>query len=277
MRALAAAALLALASPAAARAADLGGGTAPTSLRGYRGQLTLVSVRAAGGSAIVRAVVAARCGVGAIKARTPVAADGTFAVAATKRDRAPEEPGVRRVARVTVSGRIVGAVATGTASTRITLRRGGRVAERCGTAARTWQARTPVAETVAAPARPSRGYFGLTNQPRRPHAFLLHVDAGARRVQAAAFDYTLLCGGRTVERQNITPGGPIAANGAFGLAERFTLRFANATERYRVRVDGRFTVHGVNGTLTVKSVARSRAGGVIERCRTGTISFVGAL
>jgi hypothetical protein len=277
MKAIAAAALLALAWPAGARAADLGGGTAPTTLGGYRGQLTLVSLRAAGGAVIVRALVAARCGVGAMKGRAVVAADGSFALTATKRDRAPEETGLRRVARVTVRGRLFGAVATGVASTRIVLRRGGRVAERCAAAARTWQARTPAAEAVAGPPRPSRGYFGLATQPGRPHPFLLHVDAAARRVQAVVFDYTAGCGGRLRERQNITPGGSIGPNGGFSVAERFTLRFANATERYRVKVDGRFTLNGVAGTLSVASVARSRAGAVIERCGTGKVAFAGAL
>jgi hypothetical protein len=277
MRAVAAAALLALAWPAAARAADLGGGTPPTSVRGYRGQLTLVSLRAVGGAVFVRALVAARCGVGAAKGRVTMAADGSFSLAATKRDRAPEEAGLRRVARVTVRGRMLGAVAAGTASTRITLRRGAHVADRCGTGARTWQARTPAAEAVAGPARPSRGYFGLTSQTRRPHALLLGVDAVARRVQAAAFDYAVDCGGRLRERQDITPGGAIGPNGGFSLAERFTLRFADAIERYRVKVDGRFTPNGVAGTLSVTSVARSRGGAVIERCRTGSVSFMGAL
>ena len=73
------------------------------------------------------------------------------------------------------------------------------------------------------------------------------------------------------------PGGPIAADGAFSLRERFTLRFSNARERYRVKVDGRFTPHGVAGILSIATVARSRAGAVIERCRTGRVAFVGAL
>jgi hypothetical protein len=162
----------------------------------------------------------------AVKGRAAVAADGSFSLTATRRDRAPEEAGLRRVGRVTVSG---------------------------------------------------RSYFGLTGQTRRPHAFVLHVDAAARRVQAAAFDYAADCGGRVRERQNITPGGAIGPNGGFSLAERFTLRFSDATERYRVKVTGRFTPNGVAGTLSVTSVARSRAGAVIERCRTGAVAFAGAL
>jgi hypothetical protein len=276
MRALAAAALLALAWPAAAHAADYGGGTAPTSVGGYRGQLTVVSLRTpAAGTAVVRALVAARCGVGAVKVRAAVAADGTFALTATKRDHAPEEAGIRRVAVVQVTGRIINTVAIGTASTKIKLRRAGRIVDRCHTAARTWQARTPVPETVGALPRPSRGYFGLTTQAHRPHAFLLHVDAGGSRVQAAVFDYALGCGGRTLEKQNLTPGGRVSASGGFSLRERFTLRFANGSERYRVKVDGRFTPNGVTGTLSVRATMRS--GGTAVPCTTGKVAFAGAL
>ena len=99
---------------------------------------------------------------------------------------------------------------------------------------------------------------------------MLHVDAAARRVQAAVFDYALDCGGRRVETANVTPGGRIAANGTFSLRERFTLRFENATERYRVKVDGRFTPLGVNGTLSV--TVRGDAS-----CRTGDVTFAGSL
>jgi hypothetical protein len=276
MRALAAAALLALAWPASARAADLGGGSPAHSIAGYRGQLTLVSLRTVGtGAVVVRATVAARCGVGAIKRRGAAAADGTFAFTATKRDRAPEEAGLRRVARVQVSGRITGPTATGTASARIKLLRNGRVAERCTAGPRTWHTRTPVAETVAGPPHASHGYFGLTGQRTHPRAFVLRVDAAARRVQAAAFDYALDCGGRGLERQNITPGGPIAADATFSLAERFTLRFSDGIERYRVRMNGRFTLNGVSGTLSVTTHAKTLTR--VERCRTGTVSFAGAL
>ena len=141
---------------------------------------------------------------------------------------------------------------------------------RCSSGTRAWQARAAVAEAVPGPPRPSRGYFGLTGDARRTHAFMVHVDAAARRVQAAVFDYALDCGGRRVETANVTPGGRIAANGTFSLRERFTLRFENATERYRVRVDGRFTPLGVNGKLSV--TVRGDAS-----CRTGDVMFAGSL
>jgi hypothetical protein len=268
MRALVAAALLALAWPGAAGAADLGGGTAPTNLRDYRRQLTIVSLHTgAGGSVVVRALVQARCGAGEIKRRTTIAADGSFAISTTERDRAPGDRSVRRIADVRVSGRIAGTAATGTAGARVRLVRGSRTVGRCTTSARPWQVRGAVAEAVIGPPRPSRGYFGLTGQKERPHAFMLHVDAAAKRVQAAVFDYALTCGGRRIEMSNVTPGGPIAADGTFSLRERFTLHFTDGIDRFRVKVDGRFTPAGVQGTL---SVAR-------DNCTIGRVAFAGAL
>jgi hypothetical protein len=264
MRAVAAAALLALAGPAAARAADLGGGTAPTGMRGYRSQLTIVRLHAAAdGTVVVRAVVQARCGAGLIKRRVPLAPDGSFSISATERDRAPEYAGVRRIAAVQVTGRIVGTAAAGVAATRVRLVRGERTVGRCRSGSRAWQGRAAVAEAMPGAPRASRGYFGLTGQPQRPHAFMLHVDAAARRVQAAVFDYALECGGRRTELSNVTPGGRIGADGRFSLRERFTV----AARRFRVKVDGRFTPTGVNGTLSV----------VRGDCRTGRVAFAGAL
>jgi hypothetical protein len=278
MRAIAAAALLALASPAAARAADLGGGTASDSLRGYRSQLTVVTLRteADGRSAVVRVLVPARCGVAAIARRgVAIAPDGSFAFAATARDRAPEDPRVRRIASVLVSGRIVGTAVTGTASARVRLVLHGRTVDRCTTGGRAWQARTPLAEPVSGPPRAESAYYGLTAQPARPHGLVLRVGPGATRIQTAAFQYRLACGGRAFERDNITPGGPIAADGTFHLSERFTLRYSTGFERFRVKVDGQFTPAGANGTLSVRSVYHH--GSAETRCATGAVRWAAAL
>jgi hypothetical protein len=266
-RALAAAALLALTWPAAAHAAAAGGGTVPDSVRGYRDQLTIVTVRPLGdGTAVVRALVQARCGTGEIKRTVTLAPDGAFAIDTTERDRAPEDHRVRRVAAVKISGRMVGPVASGTASARLRFVLDGDTVERCRSGARAWQARTPVAEPAAGAPRANAGYYGLTDQPGRPHAFLLRVGAG--RVQTAVFQYRLPCGHETA---NVTPGGRIAANGAFQLRERFAIRYENGTERFRVKVDGQFTPAGVNGTLAVSSHFGT------QHCATGRLKFAGAL
>ncbi|HEY6692416.1 MAG TPA: hypothetical protein VI006_06165 [Solirubrobacteraceae bacterium] len=271
MRAVAAAALLALAWPSAAEAADYGGG-------GAGARVTLLTVRTrADGTATVRAVIQARCGVARAGRPVTPAAEGSFAFTATARTRTGER-GVRQIARVTVAGRLVGSTASGTATARISFRGGGRVVERCASGRRPWQARAAAAETVAGAPRPNGAYQGLTSQTAaRPRALVLRVDATGRRVTAAAFQYRDVCESRAFEKENLTPGAAIAADGSFRLRERFTLRFADATERFRVRVDGRFTPAGVNGTLSVTSVARSPGGAVFDRCATGRLTFAGAL
>jgi hypothetical protein len=270
MRAVAAAALLALAWPAAAEAADYGGGAGA--------RVTLLTVRTkANGTAMVRAAIQARCGLARIGQRVTPAADGSFAFTATARTRTGE-PGVRQIARVTVAGRVVAATASGTATARISFRSRGSVVERCASGRRAWQARAAVAEAVPGAPRPAGAYQGLTSQTvERPRAFLLWVDAAGRRVTAAAFQYRRICESRAFEKENLTPGAAIAADGSFSLHERFTLRFADATERFRVRVAGHFTPAGVNGTLNVTSVVRAPGGAVFDRCSTGRLTFAGAL
>jgi len=264
MRVLVAAALLALAWPAAARAADLGGGTPSTSARSYRSQLTLVTLRTApAGAAVVRATVPARCGVAHIT-RTNVPIAGPFAFTATARERVPQDSRARLIARVSVAGTAAG----GTVSARIRLEVHGRTVERCNSGTRAWQARTPVAETVAGPPRADTAYYGLTAQPARPHALVLRVGAG--RVQTVAFQYRLPCSHRVVETDNLTPGGKIAADGTFSLRERFTIPYAEGPERFRVKVDGQFTPAGANGTLSVSSKFGA------DHCATGAIQWAAA-
>jgi hypothetical protein len=271
MRAVAAAALLALAWPAAAEAVDYGGGNAGT-------RVTLLTMRMrANSTATVRVVVQARCGVARVAQRVTPAPDGAFAFTATKRTRTGEA-GVRKIARVTVAGRLAGATAAGTATAAIRFRAGGRVVERCAAGRQPWQIRAAAAEAVAAPARAGGAYHGVTSQDAgAPRAFVLRVGTAGRRVASAAFQYRNACRARAFEKENLTRGGAIAADGTFSLRERFTLRFADAVERFRVKVDGRFTPAGVNGTLSVSSVARSRTGAVIDRCGTGALTFAGAL
>jgi hypothetical protein len=275
-RALVGTVLAAIAFPAAADAADYGGGTALKSVGKYRRQLTIVSVRTlADGKAFVRVQVQARCGFASAGRTVTPAANGSFTIRATVRGRQGD---VRQTAKIAVAGSVVGASGSGTASAKLTFRRGGRVVGGCRSGTRAWQVRAPVAETTVGPPKANAGYYGLTSQSTgRPHAFTLHVDGGARRVQSAVFDYRRQCRHGVPEANNITPGGRIHGDGTFTLRERFTVRFSNATERFLVKVDGRFTPLGVNGTLSVASVARSPSGRVIDRCRTGRQTFAATL
>jgi hypothetical protein len=271
-------AIFALAWPAVAQATDYGGGTAPESPTRSSRQLTLVGIRtAADGSARVTVLVSAPCGVGKVLHSVQLNPDGTFAFDVTVRSRVPDDRRVRQRARIVMSGQVAGAAASGTAGTRLVHRRGGRVVGRCRSGSRTWQARAAAAEPTAAAPRADGSYHGLTAQSRRPFPFVLRVDPRGRRVRTAVFDYRQRCRRGGFEWENVTPGGPIAADGSFRLRERFTYRWAEGRERYHVRVDGQFTPNGVSGTLSVRSVLRSPSGRVLDRCRTGRQSFAALL
>jgi hypothetical protein len=256
MRALAAA-LVCLALPAAANAADYGGGTAPDSVRRADDQLTLVAFQLADdGSGRATITVATPCG--AVRARPAIgpAADGTFSV-----DVGRGTP--RRRTEIAMSGQIVGPVASGTVRATVTVRRRGRVVEKCDSGVREWNARA--AGAVAAPAG---AFYGLTDQ-----TLPLVLSVAGSRVRVAAFAYDALCRRGGFRWENITPGGPLAADGTFSLRERFSRTFREGRERFRVKVDGQVTATGVTGTLSVTSVLRSPRGRVIDRCRTGQRIF----
>ena len=264
-RALAAAALL-LVLPATAAATDYGGGTAPENVARANGQLTLIGIRTRDdGRARVTVKVAAGCGVANATRTIAPAADGTFRLATTARRRSGR---IRQVSRIVLSGRIAGPVAGGTVRARVTFRRSGRVVERCGSGARTWNARAAGATGAGS------AFYGLTSQAARPFGIVLRV--GGSRVRVAAFDYRMRCRRSVFEWENITPGGPIAADGTFSLRERFSRTWQVGRERFRVRVDGQASATAVTGTLSVSSTLRSRSGRVKDRGTTGrrTISAV---
>lgn len=270
---------MAMVWPVGAQAADYGGGTAPESFSKSSRQLTLVGLRTtAKGRVRVALMVSARCGFGAVRHTVAVKADGSFGFDVFVRSRVRGDRTVRQRARIAVLGRISGATASGIASTRLVQRRGGRVIRRCRSGRRPWQARAATAQPVFAAPVPRGAYYGLTSQRvRRPFPFVLRVSPNARRVRIAAFDYRQRCGDGAFEFENLTPSGPIAADGSFRLRERFPIRWAEGVERYRVRVDGRFTAGGVSGTLSVSSVLRSPSGRVLDRCRTGRVGFAAQL
>ena len=186
MRALAAGALVVLTFPAAAGATDYGGGTADNT------RLTLVGFRMAGdGTGRVTVKVAAGCGVAKATRDIGLAADGTFTLETAQR------AGHQR-SQITLSGQMVGPVASGTVRARVTFRRRGRVVERCDSGTREWNARAAGATTGAGAA-----YYGLTSQTGRPFPFVFRV--GGSRVQVAAFDYHMRCRRGGFEWENITP------------------------------------------------------------------------
>ena len=264
---------------AAPVAGDYGGGSVPDSIRRAQSRLVLLSARLPSpAEAIVYARVQSRCGSGEVRRRVAVAPDGSFSFTTTRRDHPRENRRVRRRATTTVAGRFDGAVASGTASTRLVFRLGGRVVARCKSGPRAWQMRAVAAEPAPGAARAGATDHGLTGQAgTRPRAFALRVDRRARRIVTEAFEYRLRCS-RTgaIAMSNITPGTRIRADGSFARTERFAIRYTDAVERFVVRLRGRFTPNGVNGTLSVRSVARAFSGRVTDRCRTGTVGFAAA-
>jgi hypothetical protein len=270
--------LMAATWPAAAQAADYGGGTPTDSGKRSPRQLTMVGIRtAANGKARVWVKVSARCGLAPVRMPVTINPDGSFV--ARVRASGGVGSGVRRISRIRMAGRVAGATASGTVSARLTYRRHGRVTAKCRTGTRTWQARVAAAQPTAAPPRANAGYYGFTSQGKgRPFPFVLKVGPDARRVRTAVFDYRMRCKRNVYEFDNITPGGPVGADGTFHLRERFTLHYREGNERYRVAVDGRFTTSGVSGTLSIKSVLRRRGGGrVLDRCATGATTFAAVL
>jgi hypothetical protein len=256
MRALAAGALLLL-FPAAAGAADYGGGTAPDSVRRANDQLTLIAFRMADdGTGRATVKVAAGCGVAKATRDIMLAADGTFAIEVDRR-------GARQRTEITLSGQIVGPVASGTVRAKVTFRRRGRVVERCHSGTREWNARAAGATTGTGAA-----YYGLTSQTAP-----LVLSVGGSRVRVAAFDYAMRCRRGGFAWENVTPGGRIAADGTFSLRERFSRRWREGRERFRVKVDGQVAATGVSGALSVTSVLRSPRGRVLDRCTTGRQTF----
>jgi hypothetical protein len=266
--------MLVLAWPTTAQAADYAGGTPPETRRQVPRQLTLVGIRtAADGSARVAVNVATRCGPARGATTVQLAADGTFSLDVTVRGRVREFRARHRT-RIRMSGQLTGATGAGTVQATMRLTRPGRRAERCTSGARTWQVRAAAPEPAAAAPQAGGAYHGLTGQAvRRPLAFVLRVDPSGRRVRTAIFEYRQRCRQSAFRWENVTPGGRIAADGTFRLRETFTYRWTEGLERYRVKVDGRFTTSGVSGTLSVSSVLRTRSGRVVDRCRTGSVTF----
>jgi hypothetical protein len=162
-----------------------------------------------------------------------------------------------------------GQVATG--SVQIAARRRGRLCR--GRAPRTFVARLGTAP-AGAPSLPAAGAVYYGGGPRLvagrgPGSTVLRVSPDGRRVAARWFA-AARCGRRGRERlTNLTPPTRIGADGAFARRERFAVRYADATIRYRVSFRGRFTGATAAGSLRLRATALTRrTGRVIARCDT---------
>lgn len=268
------------AAPAAARAdvvpGDYGGGVIARGSKALRlavGSSWMWARVAPGGQARIGGVARVACGLTRFDAEVALAPDGSFRFSRVRKTR---EAGHRLRAAVTVRGRFDGAAASGTVSGRLRNRHPDGVVRRCSTrGARRWQMRMRAAAGPPGPPAAGATYRGLTAQQGDvPRPFLLRVAGSGSRVAVAVFDYTRRCSEQELFLNDITPSATIRPDGSFTIRERFTLRYIRVRERFRVRVDGRFTAGGVTGALQVTSVARRRSSGrVVDRCDTGQVGF----
>jgi hypothetical protein len=280
VRSLLLAVLLILVAPGVAGAAvtpgDYGGGAVKG--RGGPGHLRTGTVWmwarvGADGRARIGGRAKVACGLTYFDAQVALGPDGSFRFTRTRRTR---ERGHRLLAVVTVQGRFDGAAASGTVRGRLRNRLPSGAVRRCSThGRRPWQLRLPAPPGPPAPPQPATTYLGVTGQPGDvPRPFLLRVSRNAARISTAIFEYTRRCRNGDFFLNDVTPPASIRPDGSFAIRERFTLRFSDATERFRINVDGRFTAGGVTGGLRVTSVARRRGSGrVIDRCDTGQLTF----
>jgi hypothetical protein len=138
---------------------------------------------------------------------------------------------------------------------------------------RPFQARLGALPSGAAGApRPAAQYLGMSaiRMGGLPAPVVLRTTRDGRKV-AARWNALARCGRGPRERLvNFTPATRIGAAGGFLRRERFTVRFTDATVRYRVRFGGRFLADGAAGRLRMRAVVLDRHRRVLTRCDTGT-------
>jgi hypothetical protein len=213
------------------------------------------------------------CGLTRFDAQVTLGADGSFDFTRVRRAR---ESGHRLRAVVRVRGRFDGTAASGTVRGVLRNRFPNGTVRRCSTrGARPWQLRLPAAPGAPAAAQPGATYLGVTSeQADVPRPFLLAVARNGARVKTAVFEYVRHCRRFSLFLNDITPSARIRPDGTFTIRERFAVRYRRSKERFRIRVDGRFTAGGVSGTIRAATVARRRGSGkVVDRCDTGQLGF----
>jgi hypothetical protein len=139
---------------------------------------------------------------------------------------------------------------------------------------RGFQARlaTPPAGSPARP-RPASSYYGLSDiqivDGLRAPVVLRTTRDGAR--VAARWNAIARCRRGAAERLgNFTPATRVRPDGSFARSERFSVRYADALVRYRVRFAGRFQADGAQGKLRMRARVFERRGRRLRtRCDTG--------
>ena len=139
---------------------------------------------------------------------------------------------------------------------------------------RGFQARlaTPPVGPAATP-RPSSSYYGLSDiaiaDGLRAAVVLRTTRDGAK--VAARWNAVARCRRGPRERlANFTPATRVRPDGGFARSERFSVRYADALVRYRVRFAGHFQADGAQGELRMRARVFDRRGRRLRtRCDTG--------
>jgi hypothetical protein len=123
------------------------------------------------------------------------------------------------------------------------------------------------AGAAAIPA-PGTLLFGLTSQTAGGMGLPVTVRVTKNGRVAVSSQALLRCLGRKLPVLDYTPTRAIRADGTFGGTDRYTARYKGFSERYTVKVHGRFLADGVTGTITVTMRYR-QANRRFPLCRSG--------
>ena len=279
-------AALGLAAPAGAQSPSYGGGLLPTaaSARGYEPTLGIV-LQPRGNTIAFRFDSSIFCGgtVYDTVGRGTVPFDGrSFSARAAR-----QYPiGRRRGNRIVFSWRLRGELDGTIASGRLHIT-GARYVQgrrtRCRRKPdRSFLARVEGAAATGSPAPPGLAAFGGLSAIRIAQGLrapvVLRVERNAKKIGAR---WTVLSGcgkGPRNDFVNYSPPMRIRPDGSFSRSERFSVSYADALIRYRVRFAGRISGEAANGVLRLRARVFSADGKRLRtRCDSGTRGWSAAL
>ena len=276
LAALAVAGANATAQDLAGPVGNYGGGAVVAPPRSiYSAGNMLIGLRASGGALRMNVAMTLSCSVDAtFAARATPAADGSFSARGSARRRG----GIRT--RWSIRGTIAGAAASGSATARTTVTRGGRT-RACPTSRVKWSARRAGGDLGLPPPPPKERYFGTTSQrlngPRR--AITLRISSDATKLARALYEVTVRCGSETITDTYDAPKRNLAigADGRVRDIERFTFRNGRTIYRSVERFSATIGAAGASGTFsTTARITDRRTGRTLVRCRSGSVRWTAA-